>query len=318
MSVEIRKFPQYPYHMTCSQPYKTDSTSDMKYIVNSFRDKRKITKKTNNFPDRQSADDFFTKHDNKWIVDNLDIEGNFCGNVIFEDEKSAMDYYNKNNPNPTPETDDLDIEIYSTMDLPELSEEEMLLLSPEEQLIRRQELAEIRESETTYMKKASESLGSARQMIENLATLYIDPSVLQSFPYLEDKIRYEEQSISMITHQLLIAQLVLKKYYKTLITHPSAKNVESLAKIQKTILELSEAQRKSLNESEKAFKNLKEEYESGKFYTDIVDQEAQEMEDDSNLVATNDRKRLIREIQDITVEIDQEYDMSIYEETVEE
>lgn len=314
------KIANKPYYITCSQPYVMGK--DGKYKVNKFIDGQKSKKIVEEFDNRVQAEEFYNMCNDKWFVELVDLEGNIVGKAkIFNKQEDADEFYRQNLISNKAilrsEEDDEDDEIIKELEsnfmdlgskmiqasennLPELDEE------AEEEL--RKQKQEIRESEKVYDESASAAMGAAKELLKSVAELYLDKKVIEKYPYIKNRLYYEEQSISNITLQIIIANKVLKKYYKEIIKNPNAKNIETLGKLQKTILDISKYQRDYLGEIEKSFKQLKTDEESNQFVNDVEDIEAEEvLEEESGLITTNSRQKLIEELRNLHQESQQVY-----------
>ena len=149
----------------------------------------------------------------------------------------------------------------------------------------------------------TDALSHAKELLNSVAELYLDKNIIDRYPYIKKRLYYEEQSISNITLQIMISNNVLKKFYREILKFPSAKNIETLSKLQKTILDISKYQREYLGETEASFKKLKEDNDSNKFVLPEAEiAEAEEIIEEDGLIKTNSRQALIDEIRSINSE----------------
>lgn len=314
------KIANKPYYITCSQPYVMGK--DGKYKVNKFIDGQKSKKIVEEFDNRVQAEEFYNMCNDKWFIELVDLDGNAVGKPkIFDKQEDADEFYRQNLISNKAilrnEEDDDDDEIIKELEsnfmelgskMLQASENNMPELDEEAEEELRKQKEEIRESEKVYDESATASMMAAKELLKSVAELYLDKKIIEKYPYIKNRLYYEEQSISNITLQIIIANKVLKKYYKEIIKNPNAKNIETLGKLQKTILDISKYQRDYLGEIEKSFKQLKTDEESNQFVNDYVDVDAEEIvEEENGLITTNSRQKLIEELRNLHYESQKTY-----------
>lgn len=312
------KIANKPYYIACSQPYILGKNQP--YQVNKFIDGKKSRKITQSFADKSEADEFYNENNEKWNIDFNDLEGNIVDKEIFQTEELANECYRlnliANKEILKSEEDEEDEEIireleknfmpmktgYSDDNFPEeLTQEEIDAQEEKEEwrIEKKARREEAKLAEELYLKSSTQAMDLARNLLSSVAELYIDKKIIDKYPYIKNRMFYEEQSISNITLQIMISNKVLCKFYKEIIKFPTAKNIETLSKLQKTILDISRYQREYLSDVEKSFKSLSEDANSGKFYNDIEDTVAEEISEVDGIITTNSRQKLIEEIRNI-------------------
>lgn len=307
------KIANSPVLITCSQPYVLGK--DQPYKVNKIIDGKKSAKIVLQFKSKKEGDEFYNKNNNKYQIDFVDLDGNEVGEpMLFDTEEEANEYYRQNLLNNKEilksDEEESDEEIIKQLEanfhttLPATLEEDEEEIENQERLAeRRQRRADAKEAETVYQLAITDALSHAKELLNSVAELYLDKNIIDRYPYIKKRLYYEEQSISNITLQIMISNNVLKKFYREILKFPSAKNIETLSKLQKTILDISKYQREYLGEIEASFKKLKEDNDSNKFVLPEAEiAEAEEIVEEDGLIKTNSRQALIDEIRSINSE----------------
>ena len=307
------KIANSPVLITCSQPYVLGK--DQPYKVNKIVDGKKSAKIVLQFKTKKEGDEFYNKNNNKYQVDFVDLDGNEVGEpILFDTEEEANEYYRQNLLNNKEilksDEEESDEEIIKQLEanfhttLPATLEEDEEEIENQERLAeRRQRRADAKEAENVYQLAITDALSHAKELLNSVAELYLDKNIIDRYPYIKKRLYYEEQSISNITLQIMISNNVLKKFYREILKFPSAKNIETLSKLQKTILDISKYQREYLGEIEASFKKLKEDNDSNKFVLPEAEiAEAEEIIEEDGLIKTNSRQALIDEIRSINSE----------------
>lgn len=307
------KIANSPVLITCSQPYVLGK--DQPYKVNKIIDGKKSAKIVLQFKTKKEGDEFYNKNNNKYQVDFVDLDGNEVGEpILFDTEEEANEYYRQNLLNNKEilksDEEESDEEIIKQLEanfhttLPATLEEDEEEIENQERLAeRRQRRADAKEAENVYQLAITDALSHAKELLNSVAELYLDKNIIDRYPYIKKRLYYEEQSISNITLQIMISNNVLKKFYREILKFPSAKNIETLSKLQKTILDISKYQREYLGEIEASFKKLKEDNDSNKFVLPEAEiAEAEEIIEEDGLIKTNSRQALIDEIRSINSE----------------
>lgn len=307
------KIANSPVLITCSQPYVLGK--DQPYKVNKIVDGKKSAKIVLQFKTKKEGDEFYNKNNNKYQIDFVDLDGNEVGeSVLFDTEEEANEYYRQNLLNNKEilksDEEESDEEIIKQLEanfhttLPATLEEDEEEIENQERLAeRRQRRADAKEAENVYQLAITDALSHAKELLNSVAELYLDKNIIDRYPYIKKRLYYEEQSISNITLQIMISNNVLKKFYREILKFPSAKNIETLSKLQKTILDISKYQREYLGEIEASFKKLKEDNDSNKFVLPEAEiAEAEEIIEEDGLIKTNSRQALIDEIRSINSE----------------
>ena len=251
------KIANSPVLITCSQPYVLGKGQP--YKVNKIVDGKKSAKIVLQFKNKKEGDEFYNKNNNKYQIDFVDLDGNEVGEpILFDTEEEANEYYRqnllKNKEILKSDEEDSDEEIIKQLEvnfhaLPATLEEDEEEIENQERLAeRRQRRADAKEAEAVYQTAVTDALGHAKELLNSVAELYLDKNIIDRYPYIKKRLYYEEQSISNITLQIMISNNVLKKFYREIIKFPSAKNIETLSKLQKTILDISKYQREYLGE----------------------------------------------------------------------
>lgn len=307
------KIANSPVLITCSQPYVLGK--DQPYKVNKIIDGKKSAKVVLQFKTKKEGDEFYNKNNNKYQIDFVDLDGNEVGEpILFDTEEEANEYYRQNLLNNKEilksDEEESDEEIIKQLEanfhttLPTTLEEDEEEIENQERLAeRRQRRADAKEAENVYQLAITDALSHAKELLNSVAELYLDKNIIDRYPYIKKRLYYEEQSISNITLQIMISNNVLKKFYREILKFPSAKNIETLSKLQKTILDISKYQREYLGEIEASFKKLKEDNDSNKFVLPEAEiAEAEEIIEEDGLIKTNSRQALIDEIRSINSE----------------
>lgn len=307
------KIANSPVLITCSQPYVLGK--DQPYKVNKIIDGKKSAKIVLQFKTKKEGDEFYNKNNNKYQIDFVDLDGNEVGEpMLFDTEEEANEYYRQNLLNNKEilksDEEESDEEIIKQLEanfhttLPATLEEDEEEIENQERLAeRRQRRADAKEAENVYQLAITDALSHAKELLNSVAELYLDKNIIDRYPYIKKRLYYEEQSISNITLQIMISNNVLKKFYREILKFPSAKNIETLSKLQKTILDISKYQREYLGEIEASFKKLKEDNDSNKFVLPEAEiAEAEEIIEEDGLIKTNSRQALIDEIRSINSE----------------
>lgn len=307
------KIANSPVLITCSQPYVLGK--DQPYKVNKIIDGKKSAKIVLQFKTKKEGDEFYNKNNNKYQIDFVDLDGNEVGeSMLFDTEEEANEYYRQNLLNNKEilksDEEESDEEIIKQLEanfhttLPATLEEDEEEIENQERLAeRRQRRADAKEAENVYQLAITDALSHAKELLNSVAELYLDKNIIDRYPYIKKRLYYEEQSISNITLQIMISNNVLKKFYREILKFPSAKNIETLSKLQKTILDISKYQREYLGEIEASFKKLKEDNDSNKFVLPEAEiAEAEEIIEEDGLIKTNSRQALIDEIRSINSE----------------
>ena len=307
------KIANSPVLITCSQPYVLGK--DQPYKVNKIVDGKKSAKIVLQFKTKKEGDEFYNKNNNKYQIDFVDLDGNEVGEpILFDTEEEANEYYRQNLLNNKEilksDEEESDEEIIKQLEanfhttLPATLEEDEEEIENQERLAeRRQRRADAKEAENVYQLAITDALSHAKELLNSVAELYLDKNIIDRYPYIKKRLYYEEQSISNITLQIMISNNVLKKFYREILKFPSAKNIETLSKLQKTILDISKYQREYLGEIEASFKKLKEDNDSNKFVLPEAEiAEAEEIIEEDGLIKTNSRQALIDEIRSINSE----------------
>lgn len=307
------KIANSPVLITCSQPYVLGK--DQPYKVNKIVDGKKSAKIVLQFKTKKEGDEFYNKNNNKYQIDFVDLDGNEVGeSMLFDTEEEANEYYRQNLLNNKEilksDEEESDEEIIKQLEanfhttLPATLEEDEEEIENQERLAeRRQRRADAKEAENVYQLAITDALSHAKELLNSVAELYLDKNIIDRYPYIKKRLYYEEQSISNITLQIMISNNVLKKFYREILKFPSAKNIETLSKLQKTILDISKYQREYLGEIEASFKKLKEDNDSNKFVLPEAEiAEAEEIIEEDGLIKTNSRQALIDEIRSINSE----------------
>lgn len=307
------KIANSPVLITCSQPYVLGK--DQPYKVNKIVDGKKSAKIVLQFKTKKEGDEFYNKNNNKYQIDFVDLDGNEVGeSMLFDTEEEANEYYRQNLLNNKEilksDEEESDEEIIKQLEanfhttLPATLEEDEEEIENQERLAeRRQRRADAKEAEAVYQLAITDALSHAKELLNSVAELYLDKNIIDRYPYIKKRLYYEEQSISNITLQIMISNNVLKKFYREILKFPSAKNIETLSKLQKTILDISKYQREYLGEIEASFKKLKEDNDSNKFVLPEAEiAEAEEIIEEDGLIKTSSRQALIDEIRSINNE----------------
>lgn len=307
------KIANSPVLITCSQPYVLGK--DQPYKVNKIVDGKKSAKIVLQFKTKKEGDEFYNKNNNKYQIDFVDLDGNEVGeSMLFDTEEEANEYYRQNLLNNKEilksDEEESDEEIIKQLEanfhttLPATLEEDEEEIENQERLAeRRQRRADAKEAENVYQLAITDALSHAKELLNSVAELYLDKNIIDRYPYIKKRLYYEEQSISNITLQIMISNNVLKKFYREILKFPSAKNIETLSKLQKTILDISKYQREYLGEIEASFKKLKEDNDNNKFVLPEAEiAEAEEIIEEDGLIKTNSRQALIDEIRSINSE----------------
>ena len=307
------KIANSPVLITCSQPYVLGKGQP--YKVNKIIDGKKSAKIVLQFKSKKEGDEFYNKNNNKYQIDFVDLDGNEVGEpMLFDTEEEANEYYRQNLLNNKEilksDEEESDEEIIKQLEanfhttLPATLEEDEEEIENQERLAeRRQRRADAKEAENVYQLAITDALSHAKELLNSVAELYLDKNIIDRYPYIKKRLYYEEQSIGNITLQIMISNNVLKKFYREILKFPSAKNIETLSKLQKTILDISKYQREYLGEIEASFKKLKEDNDSNKFVLPEAEiAEAEEIVEEDGLIKTNSRQALIDEIRSINNE----------------
>jgi len=314
----IIKIPTEPIEQVLSQPYKTDTVG---YFVNIFNGRSKASKRKFNFPDKGQAAQFYTDNSGKWRIDFTDLSGNLLADeksLLFDSRALAYSQYaklmSKNKEvieNTEDDVEDIVIEQLERTfeqylpslvksqpkrksnfsDLPKFDDED------EDEEHEKEHDEDVLQAEEKYIQASSIALTEAKSLLGSIAELYIEKGVIEKFPYFKNKLYFEENSIQMIHTQMMISQLVLKKFFKQVIKNPTAKNIESLSKIQMSQLALSKYQREYLSDVEESFKKLKKDYVNGEFVNQSGIEEGEVIIPDTPVF--NDRKKLIMELSEV-------------------
>ena len=306
------KIANSPVLITCSQPYVLGKGQP--YKVNKIVDGKKSAKVVLQFKNKKEGDEFYNKNNNKYQIDFVDLDGNEVGEpILFDTEEEANEHYRqnllKNKEILKSDEEESDEEIIKQLEanfhaLPATLEEDEEEIENQERLAeRRQRRADAKEAEAVYQLAVTDALTHAKELLNSVAELYLDKNIIDRYPYIKKRLYYEEQSISNITLQIMISNNVLKKFYREILKFPSAKNIETLSKLQKTILDISKYQREYLGEIEASFKKLKEDNDTNKFVLPEAEEiVAEEITEEDGLIKTNSRQALIDEIRSINSE----------------
>ena len=314
MADNVIKIPTEPIEQILSQPYKTEAVG---YFVNIFNGKSKASKRKFNFPTKDAAAVFYNTNVGKWRIDFTDLSGNLLPDVkslLFDSQNLALREYTKlmNQNKGVFESSDEDIEDIVIEQLEKTFEQYLPSIKPkpkdksvfsdlprlgDDEEEEQETDTDVLEAEEKYMQASSVALTEAKSLLNAIAELYIERGVIEKFPYFKNKLYFEENSIQMIHTQMMISQLVLKKFFKSVIKFPTAKNIESLSKIQMSQLALSKYQREYLSDVEESFKKLKKDYNNGEF----VNQSGVEDNEFTvpDIPVINDRKKLIMQLAEV-------------------
>lgn len=301
MSIKIAN---KPYYVTCSQSYTLGKNQP--YQVNKFIDGRKSTKIVEKFKSKKEADKYREKFNDKWIVTFCTTDGEELEDIeVFPTKQEAEKFFQDNIlsnkehiKNEEEEEDDRLIHMLETslMDgyLPstilgdDVSDEE------KERLQRLQE-AELADGE--YDENTTMALSRANDLLKSVAELYLDKATIEKHKFILNKLAFEQQSISSITLQIVISNRLLKKIYKEIVKNPSPKNIDSLVKLQKMILDLSKYQREYIDSVQSSFKNLKKDSEEEIFaQDDVLDVDVVDVTHEDGSLSTNSRAELIKKL----------------------
>lgn len=312
MADNIIKIPTEPIEQILSQPYKTEAVG---YFVNIFNGKSKASKRKFNFATKDEAAVFYNANAGKWRIDFTDLSGNLLPDIkslLFNSYDLALREYNKimNHNKGVFENSEEDIEdivieqlektfeqyLPSTKIKPKNSFNDLPKFdgNDEEDI---ETDTDVLQAEEKYMEASSVALTEAKELLKAIAELYIEREVIDKFPYFKNKLYFEENSIQMIHTQMMISQLVLKKFFKSVIKFPTAKNIESLSKIQMAQLALSKYQREYLSDVEDSFKKLKKDYANGDFVNQSGVEDGVIIMPDAPVI--NDRKKLIMDLSEL-------------------
>jgi hypothetical protein len=274
--------------------------------VNKFIDGRKSTKIVEKFKSKKEADKYREKFNDKWIVTFCTTDGEELEDIeVFPTKQEAEKFFQDNIlsnkehiKNEEEEEDDRLIHMLETslMDgyLPstilgdDVSDEE------KERLQRLQE-AELADGE--YDENTTMALSRANDLLKSVAELYLDKATIEKHKFILNKLAFEQQSISSITLQIVISNRLLKKIYKEIVKNPSPKNIDSLVKLQKMILDLSKYQREYIDSVQSSFKNLKKDSEEEIFaQDDVLDVDVVDVTHEDGSLSTNSRAELIKKL----------------------
>lgn len=301
MSIKIAN---KPYYVTCSQSYTLGKNQP--YQVNKFIDGKKSAKIVEKFTSKKLADKYREKFNNKWVVTFCTTDGEELQDIeIFSTEQDAEKFFKDNIlsnkehiKNEEEEEDDRLIHMLesslmegylpSTILGDDVSDEER------ERLERLQE-AELADGE--YDENTTIALSRANDLLKSVAELYLDKNTIEKHKFILNKLAFEQQSISSITLQIVISNRLLKKIYKEIVKNPSPKNIDSLVKLQKMILDLSKYQREYIDSVQNSFKNLKRDSEEEIFVQDeAIDVDVIDVTHDDGSLSTNSRAELIKKL----------------------
>ena len=309
------KIANTPVLITCSQPYVLGKGQP--YKVNKIVDGKKSAKIVLQFKNKKEGDEYYARTNNHWQIDFIDLDGNEVGEpMMFATEEEANEYYRQNllqnkailqseeSSNDEEIIKQLEATFHAdTTTLPVSLDDEEAEEERERLEERRKRRADAKEADTVYNVAVADALSHAKELLNSVAELYLDKNIIDRYPYIKKRLYYEEQSISNITLQIMISNNVLKKFYREILRFPSAKNIETLSKLQKTILDISRYQREYLGEIEASFKKLKEDNDMNKFVLpDAEEAVAEEITEEDGLIKTNSRQALIDEIRSINAD----------------
>lgn len=307
----VIKLPTEPIEQVLSQPYKTEAVG---YFVNVFNGKSKASKRKFNFDTKDEATEFYNNNAGKWRIDFTDLLGNplpDAKSLLFDSKPTAQIEYmklmDKNKDASASVDDEIEDKVIEQLErtfeqyLPSAKPRKKSSFSDLPDLDREDDEQEqdtdVVQAEEKYIEASSLALNEAKNLLSSIAELYIEKGVLDKFPYFKNKLYFEESSIQMIHTQMMISQLVLKKFFKQVIKNPTSKNIESLSKIQMSQLALSKYQREYLSDVEESFKKLKKDYTNGEFINQSGVEEGEAVTD---APVINDRKKLIMELTEVT------------------
>lgn len=297
-----------PIQLFVGQPYNTGQDG---YRINLFLgSKSKKAKTVLSFDTIQEAQEFYDTHNEKFRIDFTDLHGTMLPkseSVLFDTLQEAQEFCKKNQQENMTEQD-RELKRQEEQAIAELERSYRAYLTPSKRdddpdapTISDEEVdLDVLAADDNFFAASSEAMDVAKRLLKSIAELYIEQDVIDQYPYFKNKLYYEESSISMIHSQIMISQFVLKKFFRSIIQSPTAKNIESLAKIQSTLLQLAKYQREYLQDVELSFQKLKQDYQRGDFVQTYDDVPSEEVTDGTLLI--NDRKRLIQELQAITKE----------------
>lgn len=301
MSIKIAN---KPYYVTCSQSYTLGKNQP--YQVNKFIDGRKSTKIVEKFKSKKEADKYREKFNDKWIVTFCTTDGEELEDIeIFSTKQDAEKFFGDNIlsnkehiKNEEDEEDDRLIHMLETslMDgyLPStiLGDD-----ASDEERERLQRLQEAELADGEYDENTTMALARANDLLRSVAELYLDKNTIEKHKFILNKLAFEQQSISSITLQIVISNRLLKKIYKEIVKNPSPKNIDSLVKLQKMILDLSKYQREYIDSVQSSFKNLKKDSEEEIFAQDeVMDVDVVDVTHEDGSLSTNSRAELIKKL----------------------
>ena len=301
MSIKIAN---KPYHVTCSQSYTLGKNQP--YQVNKFIDGKKSTKIVEKFTSKKQADKYREKFNDKWVVTFCTTDGEELENIeIFstkqDAEKFFQDNISSNKEHIKNEEDAEDDRLIHMLEstlmegyLPSTILGDDVSAEEREKLERLQE-AELADGE--YDENTTMALARANELLKSVAELYLDKNTIDKHKFILNKLAFEQQSISSITLQIVISNRLLKKIYKEIVKNPSPKNIDSLVKLQKMILDLSKYQREYIDSVQNSFKNLKRDSEEEIFAQDeAIDVDVIDVTGDDGSLSTNSRAELIKKL----------------------
>lgn len=263
-----------PYHVSCSQAYTLGKNKP--YQINKFIDGKKSSKIVEIFDDKSSADEYRRKYHDKWVISFCTIDGDEISAVeIFDTEQEAIRFYENNmrensdyvKTEQDKEDDRLIMMLEDTFRQNNLPTDILEGLDDDE----RERMERLRESELAdgeYDESTSIAIQRANELLQSVSELYLDKQTIEKHRFIVNKLMFEQQSISSIALQIAILNRILKKTYKEVIKNPSPKNIESLVKLQKMILDLSKYQREYIDSVQTSFKNLKKDADDEMFVRD--------------------------------------------------
>ena len=302
MSIKIAN---KPYHVTCSQSYTLGKNQP--YQVNKFIDGKKSTKIVEKFASKKQADKYREKFDDKWVVTFCTTDGEELDDVEIFQTKSDADKFFQDNISSNKEhlKNEEDAEDDHLIQMLESSLMDGYLPSSilgddvsDEERERLQRLQEAELADGEYDENTKIALSRANELLKSVSELYLDKGTIEKHKFILNKLAFEQQSISSITLQIIISNRLLKKIYKEIIKNPSPKNIDSLVKLQKMILDLSRYQREYIDSVQNSFKNLKRDSEEEIFaQDDVVDVDVIDVTNaDDGSLSTNSRAELIRKL----------------------
>lgn len=295
------KIANKPYFIVCSQPYTLGKNQP--YQVNKFIGGRKSAKVVETFEDKSSADEYRKQFNEKWIVTFCTIDGEEVSDIeIFNTEKEAMNFYEENMKQNSEHVkqniededdrliDMLESSIYSMSNIPQeiadgLDEEERL------------RLIEAEKADSEYDENVKFAIDRANNLLKSVSELYLDKKTIEKHEFIMNKLMFEQQSISSIALQIAILNRILKKSYKEVIKNPHPKNIESMVKLQKMILDLSKYQREYIDSVQESFKSLKKDADDELFAKgEMEDIEVVDVTSQEGFFSTNSRIELTKKL----------------------